>query len=649
MKPELESRRVFAITRAKGKMFEFGVEESAHLRIPQSVTPGELLLLTVGILGDVAASFHDGSEAQMREAADVQFAASFFDAYLASALDTSASSELQLLASAAYYLADRPGSSLVIARRIQSHLDETVAERFVRWLLQAKWEAPLNLKDEVFVDRLETLASLISTYFSSGQGEQEIASQTDAIRRIAYRAASSWDLLQIDIAAALIHLRLRTSSWRNLPQFMNLPEESLASTIRKDGFPKELWPSQMLLGKEGLFQGASGVIQMPTSAGKTRSVEIVLRGALLGRKIRIAIIVAPFRALCHEIATSLRLAFHGEEIKVNELSDALQLDFLDEISELFGGVSSSSQGILILTPEKLLYVLRQRPDLVKNIGLVVYDEGHQFDSDGRGITYELLLTSLKVVLPSTVQIVLISAVIKNAQAVGDWLIGDDVRIVNGSKLLPTARSIAFASWHETLGQVFFYEDRDYTSHDYFVPRVIEQVQLNNERGERALRYFPDRNEKKIAKEVSLHLGLRLVGQGAVAIFCGRKDTASNMAARAAEIHSRGYAIQWPSAVSDEEELRRLVHLVDCHFGNDYFLSEAARLGIFVHHGNTPHGLRMCIESAMQRQLVRFVICTSTLAQGVNLPIRYLIVSSIWQADDVPPVSVALSFGVRGLI
>lgn len=632
MKPEFESRRVLAITRSKGKMYEFGVDESAHIRIPPNVTPGELLLLTVGILGDIAASFHDGSELQAREAADIQFAASFFDAFLASALDTTAVSELQLLASAAYYLAERPGSSLVLARRIEAHQNETAAERFVRWLLQANWEVPAELTDDIFVNRLHDLACLLVTYFSSGQGAQVIALRTDELRQIAYKGASPWDLLQVDIAIALIQMRIRTSAWMTLPVFMGLPGEDLTATIRKEGFPKELWPSQMLLGKKGLFKGKSGLIQMPTSAGKTRSVEIILRSALMGRQIRIAVIVAPFRALCHEIATSLRQAFRGEAVKVNELTDALQLDFLDEIAAWFGDISVSSQGILILTPEKLLYVLRQRPDLVKSIGLVVYDEGHQFDSDSRGITYELLLTSLKIVLPSTTQTVLISAVIKNAQAVGNWLIGSDACIVNGSQLLPTSRSIAFASWHEALGQVMFYESSDYATHDYFVPRVIEQVELNKHPGELTPRYFPDRKEKEVAKDVSLHLGLRLAAQGAVAIFCGRKDTASGLAKRAAEIYIRGYAVQWPAAVSDEDELRRLAHLIELHFGADYFLTKVARLGIFVHHGNTPHGLRICIESAMQRQLVRFVICTSTLAQGVNLPIRYLIVSSTRQAD-----------------
>jgi len=44
--------------------------------------------------------------------------------------------------------------------------------------------------------------------------------------------------------------------------------------------------------------------------------------------------------------------------------------------------------VLIVTPEKLLYMLRRAPQLTESIGLVIYDEGHQFDGMARGPTYE---------------------------------------------------------------------------------------------------------------------------------------------------------------------------------------------------------------------------------------------------------------------
>jgi hypothetical protein len=261
---------------------------------------------------------------------------------------------------------------------------------------------------------------------------------------------------------------------------------------------------------------------------------------------------------------------------------------------------------------------------------VVYDEGHQFDSGSRGITYELLLTEIKGLLPQTAQTVLISAVIPNAQEIGNWLVGDKVQVVRGTGLLPTVRSVAFASWIERLGQLMFFESDTFTQPDYFVPRVIEQQTLARHHRERSARYFPDRDRPN---DIALYLGIRLSSQGPVAIFCGRKDSASSIAGRAVDIFERGLPLAAPATSADPDELRRLKNLVDGHFGDGSVASRAAAAGIFVHHGATPHGIRLAIEHAMQVGLIRFVVCTSTLAQGVNLPIRYLIVSGIHQAGE----------------
>lgn len=61
MKPEINSRRLFGITRSKGKMYEFGLPESMHLDLPERTDPNQLILLTVGTLGDVAADVCEGA------------------------------------------------------------------------------------------------------------------------------------------------------------------------------------------------------------------------------------------------------------------------------------------------------------------------------------------------------------------------------------------------------------------------------------------------------------------------------------------------------------------------------------------------------------------------------------------------------------
>lgn len=635
MKPDFNSRRYFGITRSKGKMYELGLPEESHIAVPEGVEPDALFPLSIGTLMDASAALNDADDVhigltdELRN--DIGFAASFFDAYLESRLDTDVSREVTLFASASYFLGQRPGSSLVLARRLQA--DETNAiEQLLVWALQAAWQSPPNLAAHWMLGLLHELSFQMIAHFADGAPLEPVVGLLHGLRRQAYANGSSREVVLAEVASAVVKLRLAGSAWTLLPGFSGLDAAAWANSIRRPGFPKELWPSQKLLGRAGLFAGKSGVVQMPTSAGKTRSVEIILRSAFLADRTRVAVLVAPFRALCHEIATSLRQAFRGEDVKVNELSDTLQLDFVDQLAELLGQATPTTRHLMVLTPEKLLYVLRQEPTLVAHIGMVVYDEGHQFDTGPRGITYELLLTEIKALLSPSAQTVLISAVIKNAIAVGTWLIGTEPNVVDGTGLLSTARSVAFATWSERLGQLLFFESGSYARPDYFVPRSIESQELERRGRERNPRVFPAKGDDAW-KDVSLYLGIRLAPNGAVAIFCGRKDTASGLASRAVEVYERGFNLPTPAAASDANEIQRLMHLVTQHFGKDSLVAKAAALGVFVHHGTTPQGVRLSIEHAMQGELIKLVICTSTLAQGVNLPIRYLIVSGVNQGGE----------------
>ncbi|HSH95564.1 MAG TPA: DEAD/DEAH box helicase, partial [Roseimicrobium sp.] len=577
-----------------------GLPEESHIAVPDGVKPAALFPLAIGTLVDASAALNDGKDVQGGLADDllddIGFAASFFDAYLGSRFDTDVSRDVTLLASASYLLGQRPGSSLVLARRLQADGANAI-EQLTIWALQADWRQPPGLAAHWLAGLLYELSIRLMGHFNDGTSPEPVVELLDKVRRLTYASGTSQEVVLAEVASAVVKLRLAGSAWTLMPGFSGLGVASWADAIRRPGFPKELWPSQKLLGKAGLFAGRSGVVQMPTSAGKTRSVEIILRSAFLADRTRVAVLVAPFRALCHEIATSLRHAFKSEDVKVNELSDALQLDFVDQLAELLGQDSPTTRHLMVLTPEKLLYVLRQEPTLVAHIGMVVYDEGHQFDTGPRGITYELLLTEIKVLLSPSAQTVLISAVIKNAIAVGTWLIGTEPNVVDGTGLLSTARSVAFATWSERLGQLLFFESGTYARPDYFVPRSIESQELELRGRERNPRVFPAKGNDAW-KDVSLYLGIRLAPNGAVAIFCGRKDTASGLAERAVEVYGRGFKLPAPATASDVNEIQRLTHLATQHFGGDSMVAKAAALGVFVHHGTTPQGLRLSIEHAM---------------------------------------------------
>ena len=180
------------------------------------------------------------------------------------------------------------------------------------------------------------------------------------------------------------------------------------------------------------------------------------------------------------------------------------------------------------------------------------------------------------------------------RSVGTWLIGSEPNVVDGTGLLSTARSVAFATWSERLGQLLFFESGSYARPDYFVPRSIEPQELQLRGRERNPRVFPTKGGDAW-KDVSLYLGIRLAPNGAVAIFCGRKDTASGLAERAVEVYGRGFNLPSPATASDVNEIQRLTHLATQHFGAEAMVTKAAALGVFVHHGTTQIGRASCRE------------------------------------------------------
>lgn len=626
MRPEQKSQLLLGVTRSKAKMLEYSVPEEHHIKITQD--PAKLFTLSIGLLGDLAAAINreesdPDSLAELKT--NLLFSARFFDSYLQSKLNETLDPYLVLLGSASYYLCDLPGSASVLAKRIDGDcpdLDGDGLEGLLLWLLQADLRTYFDETDGSFGEFIDGISKWILQFFEDGNGEDNLLDLATKLRDAVYEFGTPRQLLFGDVIAAVLRKKLENSAWKALPSYSGLPRDKWLHALQKDSFIKELWPAQHLLGQADVLKGESAIVQMPTSAGKTKATELILRSAFLAERVSLAIIIAPFRALCHEIKNSLVEAFHNETTKVDELSDALQTDF--EIAELLG-----HQQILVVTPEKLLYVLRHTPELAAHFGLLVFDEGHQFDSGTRGITYELLLTSLRSMIPEGAQKVLISAVISNAEAVGEWLNGEP-NVVEGTTLIPTFRSVGFASWLDQLGRIEYVDSRDAEQGEFFVPRVIERFNLGRKKRERTDRFFP---EKTDGRAIALYLGLKLVPNGSIAVFCGRKSTAASVCEKAIDIIERGAPLALPSDFSDAQEVARLTHLHVENLGADAPASQSAAHGIFSHHGNTPHGIRLAVEHAMRDDLVRFVVCTSTLAQGVNLPIRYLIVTSVYQGME----------------
>lgn len=123
MKPSRRARVAAAITLSKGKMYEYGVPLEDHLELPADLNLEQQFPLAIGTLGDFAA------EAVMKAIRlplpehttpreEVIFAAQVLQAFDDSLLNEELSFELRLLAAAAFYLGDVPGSAAVLMKRL---------------------------------------------------------------------------------------------------------------------------------------------------------------------------------------------------------------------------------------------------------------------------------------------------------------------------------------------------------------------------------------------------------------------------------------------------------------------------------------------------------------------------------------------------
>ena len=366
MKPDKKSKHIAAITLSKGKMYEYDVPEDAHLQIPEGIDLDKQFPLVIGILGDacaeIANSLNSSPEQNITLNDNIQFASQVLYAYFESKTDQSLDKFLQLSSAVGFFIAGLPGTSSAIIKNLKR-------ESFVNDNYELAVFDALNITQQLKVvtngnSKLESILSLLATYFQSGD-RSLIDKELVSLRAKIYLFGTDSELFFTDLLCAVAITQIKHSSWQLLPPYSGLSTEVWRNYLGQQTSVKILWPSQQVLGSAGVYRGESSIVQMPTSAGKTKAIELILRAAFYSRRASLAVIVAPYRALCQEIADDLRKALSEEGFRVNQLSDALQPDFTQELLEFLGIETDPTLNVLVLTPEKLLYISRQNAEIMR--------------------------------------------------------------------------------------------------------------------------------------------------------------------------------------------------------------------------------------------------------------------------------------------
>lgn len=617
------------LVRSKAKMIEFDIPLESH--IPISEDAQKSFLGALAIAADTARKYfedyinHKSFDSQLKN--QLHNVAEYFDALLVSGLGNSAEYQdyIAILGTTAYYLGDYNGSSRVMVNYISDdmHLLEesiTLVKVFIDVITDKLFlnHSPIEGK---YSSELNTLVESYRNYILS-KTEFSIDIYRDLQDKV-YRNGSDFSVIIVNCLLAVVCKKIDSSSTKLLPEFSGLDFSLWQDYIQSTGSIKELWPSQIELGRKGMFSGKSGIVQMPTSSGKTASINLTLRSAFYSNRIDNALIVAPFRALCREIYRDINAHFVDENnVIVSEVFD------LPEIPQDFSIFNDGKKRVFILTPEKLLFLLRNHQSFIDEIGLCIFDEAHLFDDPSRGTNFELLLSTVKQIFPKEIQKILISAVIPNSEAINRWFNEDGV-IVSNNSIKTTEKRVAFSDLNGSNEQLYFIDPITFEE-EFFVPRTVDVSELERLGKERKQKVFPELTN---ANDISIYYGTKLINNGGVGIFCGRKDTVNVVLRRFIDLNNRNYDLTDFLKNSDRSEVEKIGNLIGQNLGYDSVEYISSQLGVFSHHSGIPMGIRIAIEYAFSKSKINNVVCTSTLAQGVNLPIKYLIISSVYQAGD----------------
>lgn len=446
---------------------------------------------------------------------------------------------------------------------------------------------------------------------------------------------------------ASLHNFYKRSTWHSVESANNeLVEDNIwrfyLRNLAFDDSITEFWPSQIEAIKRGILNANdSFLVQMPTSAGKTLVAELSILAALTQHDRSKCLYIAPFRALSSEVRDKLAHRLGKVGFQVDDLIGGFDHDAFEDYL-------LDNTDVLVATPEKIDLLLRTQKTFFENVTHIVVDEGHivgdiegrrgnlRHATLGRGARLELLIARLRRI-SSQPSIIFLSAVMPdvNASEFSTWLAKSDRTtkpIKVGSEARPSRLVLTKFEWvSDDNGELEFVglDDRP-NGRPPFAPYFVKRQKfktgnLTPHTGKEEKRVWPKSKDSKV--QTTAMVASKFAESGPVLVFTYQKSHVSSIADNLVEF------LSWLEA-SDQSPSKNLQHSGSEHLsshrvteewlGDDHSLLEWLSYGIGVHHGDLPNPVRNSIEYDYKNGDLDILISTSTLGQGVNLPIKTVI-------------------------
>jgi hypothetical protein len=321
----------------------------------------------------------------------------------------------------------------------------------------------------------------------------------------------------------------------------------------------------------------------PTSAGKSRLVREWVRNQLKSNERYRAVFLVPTRALIDEVSKELRALFPSEVgVAVLPWDTGIGQD----------------KEVFVLTQERM-HLLQQQAGVALPIDLLFVDEAQKFDDSSRGILLERVVAEVMRTNPDA-QVLYASPFSENP---GDLLDPGDIEGGQEALVSPTITVIQNLVWAN---------QRPYKTQVWDLDLLIAGEPVRVGSVDLPVRPAPE------SKRLPL-IALSLAGQSSGNIVYVNTPSAAETTAR-----------QIADALSEAESAHSgsvadLIELSNHTVHPQFALSEVLRRGVAFHYGNMPALLRVEIERLFRDGAIRYLVCTSTLLEGVNLPCRNLFV------------------------
>ena len=362
---------------------------------------------------------------------------------------------------------------------------------------------------------------------------------------------------------------------------------------------------------ESVEDGKGVLVAAPTGAGKTIVAEFAVHLALLQPQVKV-FYTTPMKALSNQKFQEL-VATYGA----------------DEIGLLTGDSSVNPRArVVIMTTEVLRNMLYANSDLLDNLGYVIMDEVHYLADRFRGAVWEEVI----IHLPSYVQLVSLSATVSNAEEFGDWLQtvrGHTDVIVSEERPVPLHQHMMFA--HKLLP--LFQKHKGALKVN---PEVIQTSQMlgrgtaqRGGRGRGAPRYqrYEDRRHRVYRSDVISLLDETDLLPAIFFIFsrAGCDQAVSQVLNRGVTLTTEDERVAILDLV--EEKLDRLDDDDRGVLGYHSWLDGVLR-GVAAHHAGMLPMFKEVVEELFRRKLLKVVFATETLALGINMPARTVVLEKL---------------------